>query len=116
MPNRFRFEEDPSKLNLYGSPIHGNRYYAAGMPVKFLGYHGRGRILYVLAPPQLYKARNGIFYDPASVIQNSVPIGKASLATQAAVIRHIAYQEVDVRWSLPVMVGPLASPKEYGNT
>jgi len=105
-----------SKVRFDGRQSTGNRYYTGLIRMELAGLHGDEKQIYVLDPSKMYLSVHK-FSDPAYIISNSVLIGGASLGLKAAVIRHIAYREVGISISIPILLESLpGGEKHYGRT
>lgn len=105
-----------SKVQFDGRQSTGNRYYAGLIRMELVGLHGNEKQIYVLdpskMPPSIYTSS-----DPAYIISNSVLIGDAPLELKVSVIRHIAYYEVGINASIPILLEPLpGGENHYGRT
>lgn len=105
-------------LKFDGSPTTGNRYYTGFtyFNMECAGFHGSDKMIYVLEDADYHMAKIRNCLNPAYIINHSVPIAKASLFAKMAVIQWIAYFEVGVSRSIPVVLEPLSTKKIYGET
>ncbi len=105
----------PSNVRFDGKYSTGNRYYAGLIRMELVGLHGEEKQIYILNP---VKTPLSIHHsDPAYIISNSMLIGNAPLELKADVIRHIAYHEVGVSTSIPILLKPLPNGEgHYGRT
>lgn len=104
-----------SKVRFDGRQSTGNRYYVGLIRMELAGFHGDEKIIYVLEPSKQFTSL--YCHEPAYIISNSIPIGEASLEIKASVVRHIAYREVGISISIPILLEPLPKGEgHYGRT
>ncbi|MDR2917392.1 MAG: hypothetical protein LBV74_21570 [Tannerella sp.] len=104
-----------SNLKFDGRSSTGNRYYTGLMRMEFAGFHGDEKKIYILEPSKQFTSLYR--HDPTYIILNSIPIGQASIEIKKAVIQHIAYFEVGIQMTIPIILEPLPGGKaNYGET
>ena len=102
-----------------GRQTNGNRYYIyEGLcNSKLAGYYGIEKMLYIFDSTKIPFHITQKSYDPAYIISNSIPISYASIGTKTAIIKLIAYFEVGINLSIPIVLEELPGGEgHFGRT